>query len=81
MKLVFTMKDAREIHSAVHRAAREQLLDVNEAYKRREEICEKLDKYVEDRDRIHVEFDVDAGTMRVLTLEEFNAYDTEGWPT
>jgi hypothetical protein len=80
MKIVITMKSPNAIWNAVHEAARtaavpgESIADLEE---RREDICRVLDKFVENRDRLNIEFDLVAETVRVISNEEWAIYGQE----
>lgn len=83
MKIVITMKSPNAIWGAVHEAARTAAVPGEspaDLERRREDICRVLDKFVENRDRLNIEFDLSAETVRVISNEEWATYALQEAP-
>jgi hypothetical protein len=73
MKIVITMQSPTAIRRAIYEAAAASAQpgeSSEELYERREEMCKILDKYVENRERVNIEFDLKTGTARLIPLKE-----------
>lgn len=73
MKIVITMQSPTAIRQAIYEAAAASAQpgeSPEELYERREEMCKILDRYVENRARVNIEFDLETGTARLIPLKE-----------
>lgn len=73
MKIVITMQSPVAVRRAIYEAAAASAQpgeSPEQLYERREEMCKILDKYVENRERVNIEFDLETGTARLIPLKE-----------